>query len=544
MEKHFVKAMTNVLKENYNQSVTENEAIGYKSSFNPFLDFLYNIASYRDADDKKIADDFWHCYKENRALAIQFLFYIRDIREGLGERRVFRVALKHLAKGSTKRLWIKNIIPLIGEYGRFDDLFALFNTPWEKTVIGYVTTKLLDDVRKAQNPDKASEVSLLAKWMPSINASSKETQRSALKIIRAMGIDKASYRKILSNLRSHLDVVERKMCAKEFSEIDYSKVPSRANLLYSEAFLRHDKKRRTEFLSLLVKGETKINASVLYPHEIISKIKDYANSSLEEDENYQTLEDLWKNLKNQPSLGGNCLVVRDGSGSMEYAHVNGSTTNLDVATALAIFLAERNTGVFKNTFITFSENPSLVQFKDDDTLVDKIKECNRHDEIQNTNIEKVFDLVLKTALEEKANQKEIPSMIVVISDMQFDNALTNPYDESLFKTISQKYADYGYKLPKLVFWNLFKGESANQTIPMLKNELGLVLMSGFSTNLISMIMNGEINPEKALLKEIGKDRYKAIGDAVKNAPSDQKPFRKATKERKGKKSFRKPFKNR
>ena len=505
----FLESMEKVLNEDYNNSVTENGALGYRTTGYEILDFNFKVSSYRNASEDTIIKDFMKVFYGDKLVAMKFLFFIRDRDEGLGERRIFRVIIKHLANVETEM--IKAICPLIAEYGRYDDLLELFDTPLEEYVIMEVLGKqIAEDSEKCANK---KNVSLLAKWLPSINASSKIQKARAKKILKVSKLKEKEYRTILSVLRKYIDVTERKMCEKEWGEIKYENVPSRANLNYNNAFLKHDEERRRKFLEQVQKGEKKINSGKLYPHDIVHK---YRSSYKRED---STLEELWKALPKKEIA--NTLVVADGSGSMTSTIGKTNVSCLDVANALAIYFAEHNKGEFYNQYITFSENPQLVKFDSKDSLCDKIYKCMCHNEVANTNIEAVFDLILDTAIQNNMVQDEMPKNILIISDMEFDNCVTTETSgwsavrptQKLFKTFEKKYKDNGYKLPRLIFWNV---DSRTGTIPMKENDLGVALVSGFSTNIAEMVMNNKLDPLEILLDKINSKRYEKVEECLKN----------------------------
>ncbi len=563
----FIESMEKVLNEDYNNSVTENGALGYRTTGYEILDFNFKVSSYRNASEDTIIKDFMKVFYGDKLVAMKLLFFIRDRDEGLGERRLFRVIIKHLANVETEM--IKAICPLIAEYGRYDDLLELFDTQVEKTVMSLISEQLLKDVKDEKNN---KPISLLAKWLPSINQKTthertirkkikqlkallvlheinskfaknlkefegsktkineteeqlkklnveleqigeKETNIKAKKIIKYCKTTCKEYRKTISKLRKHIDVTERKMCAKEWGEIKYENVPSRANLNYNNAFLKHDEERRRKFLEQVQKGEKKINSGKLYPHDIVHK---YRSSYKRED---STLEELWKALPKKEIA--NTLVVADGSGSMTSTIGKTNVSCLDVANALAIYFAEHNKGEFYNQYITFSENPQLVKFDSKDSLCDKIYKCMCHNEVANTNIEAVFDLILDTAIQNNMVQDEMPKNILIISDMEFDNCVTTETSgwsavrptQKLFKTFEKKYKDNGYKLPRLIFWNV---DSRTGTIPMKENDLGVALVSGFSTNIAEMVMNDKLDPLEILLDKINSKRYEKVEECLKN----------------------------
>ena len=371
-----------------------------------------------------------------------------------------------------------------------------------------ISNQLLKDIEDMQ---AGRPISLLAKWLPSIKASSRDTIAKAKKIIRHIKCQDSDYRKAIGRMRSYLKIVEKQMSQHEWNEINYSAVPSRANLIYNSAFLRHDEQRRREFLSAAVKGEAKINASVLYPHEIIARYRDgygyYTSITPNE-----SLEALWNALPNTVRDRGNTLVVCDGSGSMfTLIDKTGRTTALDVSHALAIYFAERMSGAFKNKFITFSSNPQLVNISAGSNLCEKLKITRSHTDCTNTNIQKVFELILRTAVNYGVPQEDMPANILIISDMEFDPH-SHRADARLFETIAKEYAAAGYKLPRLVFWNVC---SRTGTVPMRQNELGIALVSGFSPNIADMVMSGQLDPYLCLLETLNKPRYQPIEETLR-----------------------------
>ena len=498
----FINEMKKTLNDEFNYSMTENEALGFRTTGKALLDLNFKVASLRSAGENKIIDLYMKAFYEDKLLALKWLFYARDAREGLGERRLFRVVAEYLCLHNPEAL--KGLIPYIPEYGRFDDVLCIIGTPHTGIVIDMIKDQL-----KADEADMAEgkPISLLAKWLPSPNTSSKGTVAKAREIIKLLGMNEARYRKMLSKLRKYIDVVEVKMSGKQWGDIKYETVPSRANLIYRDAFIRNDGDRRKEYLASLEKGETKINASVLYPHDIVHSYcsgKGYGISLKNKD---ITLEELWKALPDTVNENGNTIVVADGSGSM-IAHVGGTQVSaLSVANAIAIYFSERSSGQFKDNYITFSENPQLVDFHNCSSLREKIELALRHNEVANTNIEAVFDLVLATAVRKKMQQSELPQNILIVSDMEFDSAVDGSPDKRLFSVIAGKYARNGYKIPRLAFWNV---NSRTATIPVIENDLGIALVSGFSVNIAKMVLSGELDPYKCLINELMGERYARI----------------------------------
>lgn len=508
---------------NYNMSITENGAVGYKTTGKDLLDMNFKVASYRHCSEKEIIEDFTKAWFEDKRLALLWLFYVRDVREGLGERRLFRVCLKALMQDIDKAAMketIKELLKLVSEYGRFDDLYsALGVNKTVDTIVAEIFKEQLD--ADITNMEEWKPVSLLAKWLKTESASNPESRKLAKWTMKAVGMSARMYRRTLSALRKYIDVTEVKMTANEWDKIDYSKVPSRASLLYKNAFERHDAQRYTKFIEKVNKGEEKINAGVLYPHDIVSKymINSGWNSRIR-NELDETLEALWKNLPNTVKGDETTLVVADGSGSMESTIGKTSVTALDVANALAIYFAEKAKGPYKDKYITFSSRPQFVNFSQATTLRDKLKIALGHSECSNTNIEAVFDLILDTAKRHSLKQEDIPANILIISDMEFDSQVGSYYSyeynrqnpqKTLFDSIAKKYKDAGYNLPRLIFWNV---NGRTNTIPITQNEYGVALISGFSINLAKMVLSNELDPYKALIDVLLSDRYKSVNKAI------------------------------
>jgi len=490
--------------------LTENGALGFSQTGKALLDMNFRVSSYRNLDEDKIFSDFMKAFNENEIMTMRWLFYVRDIRGGLGERRLFRVITEKMTLENSEMM--EKVLGLISEFGRWDDVLVFMGTPIENKVKILIAKQLKEDI---ENMKKGESISLLAKWMPSINGSNKERKITATKLAKSFGMDQRTYRKTLSELRAYLDIVERKMTTKRWGDIEYSGVPSRANLLYNKAFLRNDEERRREFLGKVEKGEKEIHSATNFPHDIVHKYMSYKAKD-------QTLEELWKALPNYGEDMVNTLVVADGSGSMTCTTVgNTKILPLSVANALAIYFAEHCVGGFNNTYITFSETPQIVSLGKG-TLYSKLKIAQSHNEVANTNIEAVFNLILSTAKSAGMKQEELPATILIISDMEFDNCTnsTGYYgsrtgfktpNKTLFAELANRYANAEYKLPKLAFWNIM---SRTMTIPVIENEAGVTLISGFSPTSINMVLAGEADPYKALEKVLMNERYDVVEEAI------------------------------
>ena len=483
--------MLNYLKQEVNKTVTENGAATHITTESDCLDLFATIGALRRESDSEIVTRFVRAYSENRDIAMKLLFFARDIRGGLGERRVFKVILKWLAENEPAT--VRKNIAHVAEYGRYDDLLCLMGTVCEKEMLYVLKAQFEADCEALKN---GGEVSLLAKWLPSVNASSAETVLCAKKIARHFGMSDASYRKALVALRAHIRIIENNLREKDYS-FDYSKQPSKAMYKYRKAFIRNDGERYSQFLDKVTTGEAKLHASTLMPYEIITPFF-RRNVS---DEERKAINTTWIS---QEDFGDteNALAVIDGSGSM---YGGADPMPATVALSLGIYFAERNKGAFKNHFITFSENPQLVEIKGEDIL-DKVRYCHGFNEIANTNIQKVFELILDAAKKNSVPQDELPKKLYIISDMEFDYCAE---DASLtnFEYAKNLFAEAGYTLPEIVFWNV---ASRNRQQPVTMNEQGVALVSGCTPRLFEMVASGTMNPYAFMLEVVESERYAKI----------------------------------
>lgn len=485
--------MLNHLKNEANKTYTENGAITYASTLSDCLDLFATIGAIRQESDEEIITRFSRAFAENADIAMKILFFWRDVRGGLGERRVFRVIVNWLA-GHEPAALRRNIV-LIPEYGRFDDLIALMGTACGKDALAVIREQLRRDLASQEG------VSLLAKWLPSVNASNAETVRMGKKIARALGMTDAEYRRTLVKLRARIRIIENNLREKDYT-FDYAAQPSKAMFKNRAAFIRNDGERYSAFMEQVEKREKTLHTGALAPYEIIAPCVDgrcsFFHLSAEE---RKTMDVTWNALEDF-TTGENALVVVDGSGSM----YNGDKPMpAAVAMSLGIYFAERNTGAFKGHFITFSENPRLVEIKGRD-IAEKVRYCMGYNEVANTNIQRVFELILNAARKNRVPQEEMPARIYIVSDMEFDwcaqdAGLTN------FEYAKQLFAENGYKLPEVVFWNV-ASRHANQPVTM--NEQGVALVSGCTPRIFSMVAGGNMSPWTVMMEVLESERYARI----------------------------------
>ena len=511
----FVDKLKGTLDDEFNVSVTEKGALGYRTTGKALVDLNFMMAHFRSATDEGIIKYFTKAFHENKFIALKYLFFAGDVRGGLGERRFFRVCLKFLAESQPEIA--KKLLPLVAEYTRWDNLLVLLDTELKDDVCSILKAQIDYDIQKMQ---ENKSISLCAKWLPSVNSSSKLSKTRAKIIISNWKIKESEYRKILSKLRAYLKVIEVQMSRGEWSTINYEQVPSRANLIYNGAFLRNDEERRRDYLSKLEKGEAKINSGVLFPHDIVHSYIDSLGWKNRIKKKDVALEEMWKGLPNYVEGANNTICVLDGSGSMCISLGKTNVRAIDVGTALAIYFSERCSGEFKDKFITFSENPQLVDLSKCKTLRDKIEVSFAYDEVANTNIEAVFDLILTTAVKSNMKQSDMPKNILILSDMEFDvcvetshfGTIVNSNMARLFDVFAQKFAQYGYNLPRLVFWNI---NSRSGTIPVKENMLGVALVSGFSTVIAKMVLSEKLDPYDCIVEQLNTERYEPVAKAIK-----------------------------
>ena len=496
----FINQLRNVL--NNRISNTENGARAYATTGKELLDLNFAVASLRNESEEQIIRRFIRAFYEDKLLAVKWLFFLRDIRGGLGERRSFRIILRYLAKKES--VLAKKLVEIIVEYGRYDDLLCLLDTPAEEEVLSYIAGQLLADMEsmKMNQP-----ISLCAKWMPGNNTSSAESRKKAMKIQFYMGLTAKEYRSMLAELRAYLKVVEVSMTANDWSAISYEAVPSKANILYRNAFLRHDEMRRNTFLNAVANHKKQIHAGTLMPHEIVASYMEKSGWSFKIGAEDASLEALWNHLDDTVNGAQNVLCVVDGSGSMLCPVGDGNLTALHVSNAIGIYFAERMEGAYRNKFITFSNKPQYVDLSNCTSLREKLTLAFSHNDCTNTNIQATFDLILQTAVENNLPQAELPETVLIISDMEFDAATYGRNTETLFSAIRQRFAVYGYHMPKLVFWNV---NSRTNTIPVKENKLGVGLVSGFSVHVCNMVLSNELDPYASLKKTLNSERYQKV----------------------------------
>ncbi len=476
-----------------NRTVTENLQLAYRSvGVSSVLDFFGTAGALRSRSEQEIERKMARAFEEDPLLTVKLLFYLGDIRGGLGERRTFQIALRWLAAKYPG--WVKANLGNVAYFNRWDSLFVLKDTPCEETMLHAVQSQLEAD--RALCAENAPHVSLLAKWMPSTNASSRAARRLGLWFAKAFGWTEKDYRKTLSALRGSLDVVERKMSSNVWENINYGSVPSVAMTHYRGAFKKRDGERFAQYLRDVSAGREKIHAAALFPYNIVEKIL------YQEGDEDEVLEAQWKALPDYLNGASHSIMVM--------ADVSGSMSGRPMATAigLGVYFAERNAGPYRNLFMTFSSNPSFVKL-DGDTLREKVNNMIGADWEQNTNLAAAFRKILSVAVEHSVPAEEMPKALLVISDMEIDAAVgTQGQTADFLLVMETEFAQAGYALPHLIFWNV---DSRHDTFLVEGNRKGVQLVSGQSPSVFRGLVDSMTKtPYETMLLTLLDERYDRV----------------------------------
>ena len=494
----FLNGLTNATNYRY----TENGALTHKSTRSALLDMFAMGAAMRKRSDEDVIVMFRNAFAENPVYALKCLFYIRDVRGGQGERRFFRVCMKDLAVQNTEAA--RRNLKLVPEFGRWDDLYVFVGTPLEADAFQIMKEQLALDVQ-CKTP------SLLAKWLKSENTSSKESRKLAHCTRKYLDMTHREYRKTLSILRERINVLERLMSAGKWDEIEFDKIPSKAGMIYKNAFARHDLEREksekeVQTYADFAKDTTKkVNAKTLYPYECVNEAKKCYYKDLTDPIRLVTNK-YWDNLENYfENATFNGLAVVDTSASMTW---HGPVYPIDVATSLGIYCAEKAQGPFAGHYVSFSRNPRLIKVEGVD-FVDKVQRIREADLCENTNIEGVFDLLLNTAIMNNCKQEDLPENIIIISDQEFDAARgyygRNQDTKTLMENIEQKWLTHGYSMPNLIYWNV---QARQDNIAMMPKD-GVSFVSGFSPSIFQQIMENK-NAFDLMYAVLDQERYSVI----------------------------------
>ena len=450
---------------------TENGMVTNSSTLNECVNLFFTIGAMRKQDKERLISTFSKAFNENPLVALKILFWVRDVRGGAGERQIFRDIIIYLVENHPNV--VQKNIQLIPHFGRWDDLSVLFGTKLEAEATRMFVSGLI------------VENGLCAKWIP---------RKGVIfnSIRKALNTTPKNLRKLLVGISN---TVEQKMCANQWTNIEYEKTPSLAMGRYTKAFAKHDITGFSEYLEKLKKGETKVNAGAVYPYNIVQTM---------EQGSWELANEQWKALPNfMEGTTERILPVVDVSGSMS-SIVSGSISCLYVAVSLGLYISERNEGVFKDSFITFSEHPQLEKVSG--TLKERYKQMIAADWGMSTNLEKVFELILNQAIKHSVSPEDMPSKILIMSDMEFNQA--SRHSESAIQMIRRMYDESGYSLPQIIFWNI---QSRNKNFPVRCDESGTALISGLSPSIVKSVLGGkQMTPVSIMNETINSERYSII----------------------------------
>lgn len=465
---------------NNQKTTTENGMKARVSAGLKTVDLFYKIGASRGKD---IVPEFQAALVEDQDKAVRILLNARDVREGKGERQIFRDVLKFIDINYPEL--VERIVAKIPEIGRWDDGFSIPSLKGRKVFYALIAKKL----------ESNDNIGLLTKWLPREKSAKKQF---ANELMHFLGMKPKQYRKMLVK---NTNVVEQKMCANQWNEINFSHVPSCAMSLYKRAFPRHTERfaQYLEDLKNNVSG-VKINATAIFPHVVIKEaVQGWNIDSITRD----TIIQQWQSLPDYMN-DKRVLPMVDVSGSMDSLVPGSNYSCMTVAISLGLYCAERNKGDYKDLFLTFSGNPALLSLKGN--IIEKVKQMQRSDWEMNTDLAKAFDLILKHGIQFKVPDNEMPEMVLILSDMQFDADWYESKNRTAFKMIKQKYKDAGYTMPKIVFWNL----NSKNNVPVKFDKSGAALVSGFSPSILTSVLSDNVEhftPEGVMLEAIMKERY-------------------------------------
>ena len=474
---------------------TENGAEALSTTGDARLDFFGTVGSLRGADKERVTSLFSEAYKADPLFATKIAFYARDVRGGLGERQTFRTILQFMAKCHPEAL--RPNLDLIGVYGRYDDLYSLIGTPLEDEM-WLAMKRQFDEDR--QNLQTGNAISLLAKWIKTADASSKNTRKLGILTANKLGYSVYEFKRLVRAMRKQIGIVEALMSSGRWEEIRYSAVPSRAMMIYRNAFMKHDEVRYNAFIQKAVSGEETVHSATLFPYDIVEKVMDmnWRGIRIMDDE---ALEAQWRQLPDYVEAGTNALVIADTSGSM-YGKP------MATSVGLAVYFAERNIGPYHNMFMSFS-GTSRIQMLKGETLAQKISSINMNDWANNTNLQAAFQHVLEIAVRNHVAQEDMPKALIVISDMEID--FCGDRNWTFYEKMSQRFRKYGYQIPNIIFWNV---ASRHDVFHADRNRTGVQLVSGQSAAVFRQVMQCVgLNPVEAMEKVINSERYEAIAVA-------------------------------
>jgi hypothetical protein len=464
-------------------TTTTNGMTTNSSTLNECVNLFFSIGAMRGKNKGKVISMFSKAFNEDPRTAMRILFWSRDVREGAGERQIFRDVVNYLATNHPQA--VKANLDLIPEYGRWDDVHGLFGTELEGDAISLLVQGLKD------------ANGLTAKWMP-------RKGEVFNKVRKSLEVTPKELRKLVVSLSN---TVEQKMCSNRWAEIEYPKTPSLAMSRYTKAFGRNDRERFSEFIQSLKKGEVKVNAGAVYPYDITKNLRFGDNQDLANEQ--------WKALPNWME-GSDELILPmvDVSGSMGCTvGGNDNLTCMEVAISLGMYISERNEGEFKDMFMTFSSSPQIQKLLG--PLSDRYRQLARADWGMSTNLAAAFRIILNQAVKFNISQDKMPTKVLILSDMEFNSATSERWGDdsnwnpTAMAMIDEMFADAGYTRPGIIFWNL---NASGGNFPTRFDEMGTALISGFSPSIMKSVISNpnSLTPINIMNETVNSERYELV----------------------------------
>ena len=450
---------------------TANGGVTNTTSFSKCLDLFNIIGSSRGKD---LVPQFRSAMAENPEVALRILQWVRDCRGGAGEREVFRIILRYLVTVTPEAaIAILRKVPALGY--------------WKDVIRLYDVKEFRPTIHEMIAISLAANDGLCAKYMP-------RKGKEAAQIRKALGLSAPEWRKLVVSMSN---TVEQKMCAKKWDDIDFGKIPSLAGARLQKAFMRNAEARYKEYIALLEKGEAKINASTLYPYDVLKSVRSGIAT---------VADQQWKALPNyMEGTDERILPLIDVSGSMMCGSGITGMDCMHVAISLGLYMSERAPGPFKDHFMTFESRPKMMVVPQGSTLSQRYEHIRRAPWCGGTDIQKAFETLLDSAMQFKVPQDQMPTTIVILSDMEFNSSSVRGREATAFRMIEDRYRRAGYKRPKLVFWNL-NGRNGNNPVTM--GEGGTAMVSGASPAILTSILGAkDFNPYNIMLEAVMKDKY-------------------------------------
>lgn len=479
---------------------TDNGAPAYSTTNSKLLDLF--TESVRGIEKDDLINMFINAFSENNLLSLACVAHLRDIRKGKGERDIVRHIMLWLRKNHY-RTYILNL-PYITSIGYYKDLLnivqelSLTNEDDNPIELILMAEQLTKDLATYRNKSEEN-ISLAAKWAPSSNTyyDYNKNGNQAYRLSKIMfpnsKTPQKDYRLAISSLRKHLNIVERLMCLNNWSEINFSHVPSKAHFNLKKIFSRHQEERYADYLSALTKGDpsVKINTTGMEPHTLVDKY--LCDMLLRTKIQYDAVvESQWETIVQKLSTNGtleDSLAIVDVSGSMV-------GKPMTVAIALGLITSKLTKEPFRDHCITFSNNPQMHKIIGSN-LLEQVTDMKNMEWGANTDLLKVFKLILDKSIKNNLPDEQNIKKLFIFTDMQFDSAEYTNWDTT-YENIKNMYAQYNYTVPNIIFWNL---AASKKTFPCTKDIQGVALVSGFSPELLVAFMdNIEFTPFSMMMK--------------------------------------------